>query len=236
MAQMTVTADVLNVRRGPSGEHGVITRIPRGTVVDAGAASDGWREVRFTLRDAAVTGWAAERYLAPAAAAPADPRRAPIAGRRRAQPPTPADATATRSVAPPWFAVATGEIGVREYPGPADNPRVVEYHGTTSLRASDDEVPWCSAFANWCLRQASLRGSGSAAARSWLQWGVPLDRPRPGCVVVLRRGTDPVQGHVGFFVRSRGATFDLLGGNQGNQVCIAPYATSRVIGYRWPGA
>ncbi|HEX5760734.1 MAG TPA: TIGR02594 family protein [Thermoanaerobaculia bacterium] len=76
-------------------------------------------------------------------------------------------------------------------PGLADNPRIVEYHRTTSLRATDDEVPWCSAFVNWCMREAGLRGTGSAAARSWLTWGSRLATPRRGCVTVLRRGTNP---------------------------------------------
>ena len=35
---MSVTAAVLNVRRGPSVAHEVVTRVPRGTRVEAGAA------------------------------------------------------------------------------------------------------------------------------------------------------------------------------------------------------
>ena len=46
---------------------------------------------------------------------------------------------------PEWMEVAERELarGVREYVGPGDNPRIVEYHSATSFRATDDEVPWC---------------------------------------------------------------------------------------------
>jgi hypothetical protein len=39
---------------------------------------------------------------------------------------------------------------------------------------------------------------------------------------------------VGFYVRTEGERVLVLGGNQANQVCVRPYATSRVLAYRWP--
>lgn len=77
--------------------------------------------------------------------------------------------TAAESEAP-WFAVARGELGQRDYPGPRHNPRVVEYFNTTSLQANNDETSWCSAFVNWCMLQARQRGTNNAAARSWLAY------------------------------------------------------------------
>lgn len=41
--------------------------------------------------------------------------------------------------------------------------------------------------------------------------------------------------HVGFFVRSSGASVTLLGGNQGNQVCERAFTGYAIKGYRWPG-
>jgi uncharacterized protein (TIGR02594 family) len=134
----------------------------------------------------------------------------------------------------PWFRIARQEIGISEFPGPADNPRIVEYHQATSLRAADDEVAWCSAFMNWVMKQAGINGTGSAAARSWLNWGDTLSAPRMGCIVVFRRGTDPSQGHVAIFVRRSGAFLEVLGGNQSNQVKVAPYPADNVLSYRWP--
>ena len=61
---------------------------------------------------------------------------------------------------PPWMVLAEQELarGVREYAGPAANPRIVDYHAATSFAATDDEVPWCSSFVNWCLQTRRLRG------------------------------------------------------------------------------
>ena len=135
-----------------------------------------------------------------------------------------------------WLDIAKGEIGEAEIPGDAHNPRIVQYHQETSLKASDDETPWCSSFIGWVMMQAGLSGTGRANARSWLDWGEKLDHPVLGCVVIFWRGSkDGWQGHVGLYMGedSRGRILT-LGGNQGNKVSIAPYAKDRLLGYRWP--
>eukprot|EP01156_Anaeramoeba_ignava_P011257 Anaeramoba_ignava/a482504_22.p5 GENE.a482504_22~~a482504_22.p5 ORF type:complete len:143 (+),score=5.17 a482504_22:255-683(+) len=73
----------------------------------------------------------------------------------------------------PWFKIALEEMwaGVTEIRGRKHNPRIIEYHKSTTLRASNDETAWCSSFVNWCIEQAGLKGTDSAAARSWLKWG-----------------------------------------------------------------
>lgn len=147
---------------------------------------------------------------------------------------------------PTWLTVARGEIGIKERSGDADNPRVVEYLATVlGERMQHDSVAWCSAFANWCMRQSGYRGTGKANARSWLTYGAELIEPRIGCITVLSRpmkvgerivSDDGVHGHVFFYLRhSRDAAFvHGMGGNQRNAVCDAPYLASRVIGWRWP--
>jgi len=77
----------------------------------------------------------------------------------------------------PWVAIAHGELGQRDYPGPRYNPRVVEYLNTTGLQGNKDETSWCSAFVNWCMVQARQRGTNNAAARSWLAYGQARWRP-----------------------------------------------------------
>ena len=129
------------------------------------------------------------------------------------------------------YEIGRGEIGQKEIAGSADNPRIVEYHQATSLKATNDETPWCSAFVNWCYKQAGIKGTNSAAARSWLNWGKELKQPVEGCVVVLKRGAPP-SGHVGFFVRQEGNLIYVLGGNQSDQVKVSAYKATDVLSYR----
>lgn len=134
----------------------------------------------------------------------------------------------------PWIRAALEEMGQAEVPGPKHNKRILEYHSTTSLQAEQDEVPWCSSFVNWCFKRALIRGTGKANARSWLTWGYPMEKPVVGCVVILSRGTNHLQGHVGFFWQEDDATVTVLGGNQNNRVCFKKYPRENVLGYRWP--
>ena len=143
----------------------------------------------------------------------------------------------------PWAAIARGELGQRDYPGPRYKPRVVEYLNTTGLQANDDETSWCSAFVNWCMLQARQRGTNNAAAKSWLTYGQALSNPKPGCIVVLWRDSPSSwKGHVGFFDGfDVGNRIRLLGGNQGggvswDEVCVTNFPQERVLGYRWPGS
>lgn len=129
--------------------------------------------------------------------------------------------------------IATAEIGVKEICGVQDNPRIIEYHQCTALKATHDETPWCSAFCNWVVEQLGIQGTNNAMARSWLRWGVPLVEPVPGCIIVLKRGKPP-SGHVGFFVRkAQGGLIKVLGGNQGDCVKVSVYRETDVLGYRW---
>jgi uncharacterized protein (TIGR02594 family) len=137
---------------------------------------------------------------------------------------------------PVWLARAQREIGIKERPGLADHPRILEYHGATKLHAKHDEVPWCSAFVCWVMEGTDIPSTRSAAARSWLTWGRKLDKPQRGCVVVLDRRSDdnPKAAHVAFYLHDEGDSVRLLGGNQGNAVSTKLYPKSRVLGYRWP--
>jgi uncharacterized protein (TIGR02594 family) len=132
-----------------------------------------------------------------------------------------------------WLDIAKKEIGVKESESGADNPRIIEYHQKTGLKAQDQEVPWCSSFVNWCIDKTGMKGTNSAAARSWLKWGASLPKYRHGCVVVLKRGTGS-QGHVGFAVDKKFGFVKVLGGNQSNAVNEKWYPAYKVLGYRWP--
>lgn len=138
----------------------------------------------------------------------------------------------------PWFSTALGELGVKERPGPADNPRIVEYHSVTrpSPGHEDDETPWCSSFACWCMERTHIEHPRSKRARSWEKWGKKLAAPTRGCVVVLWRvSPSSRKGHVGFFDRFDGDShFVMVGGNQSNKVSRKRYPRSRVLSYHLP--
>jgi uncharacterized protein (TIGR02594 family) len=143
--------------------------------------------------------------------------------------------------APPWALVAFAEMGrgVHEVAGAAANPRILEYFKATDLAnnplANSDETPWCSAFVNWCLHEAGIQGTRKANARSWLKWGQPTNAPTYGTICVFWRSfPQSANGHVGFYVDSRGADIWVLGGNQNNSVSIARYPRARLLSFRTP--
>ena len=135
---------------------------------------------------------------------------------------------------PPWIIRALNELGVHEIPGPEANKRIIEYDAETKLKATSDEVAWCSAFACAMMEWSGIPSPRSARARDWLTWGVGIDKPTYGCVVILSRGVNPAQGHVGFYMKEDMATIELLAGNQGDKVCLMDFPKERILGFRLP--
>jgi len=149
-----------------------------------------------------------------------------------------------------WMAIARieNELKVHTLPGMDTNPHILEYFDATTYHPSDDEAPWCSAFVNWVLAKAGYRGTKSAAAISWLDWGSGLQDPREGAVAVIHNkardklieGCKPMTtgsgNHVAFYVSSSTTHIRLLGGNQGSRVSEIgfPLKCWEVKGYRWP--
>jgi uncharacterized protein (TIGR02594 family) len=140
---------------------------------------------------------------------------------------------------PPYLVAAYGELGQKEIPGPDDNGRILDYMrslpGPVPFPHLHDEIAWCAAFANWCLTQGGLAGTGKWNARSYLAWGRPSDLVR-GSIVVLSRG-NAWQGHVAFCVETPAVDsiyVQLLGGNQGNAVSIEAFVRGHIVGVRSP--
>lgn len=133
-----------------------------------------------------------------------------------------------------WIEIASKEIGVREEPGSASNPRVIEYHQSIPGGAKSDDVPWCSAFVNWCMTQAGFQGTNSAQAISWAKWagGQKFDKPCYGSIVVFSYGGG--KGHVGFLVGMKEGRLAVLGGNQSNSVKVSTFSLGKVMGFVLP--
>jgi len=159
----------------------------------------------------------------------------------------PAPAPAPQGIAPnaPWMDIAIAELGVHEDSAPGKHSsRIVEYHQTTTLKATDDETPWCSSFVNWVIRQSGRSGTNSAAAKSWLNWGTETTDPTAGTVIVIKKktagysqATGSTSGfHVGFFISQSTTHVRILGGNQSDTVKYSNFALAsfEIKGYRIP--
>lgn len=135
------------------------------------------------------------------------------------------------------YEVAQSYLGLEEYPGARHNETVVGFAAAVGHSwVQDDETPWCASFVGAVLAQVGLPHTGKLNARSYLDWGTPVDLSdaQRGDVVIFSRG-DPNgwQGHVAFYAgRDDNGNILVLGGNQGNKVSIAPYPLSRLLGVR----
>ena len=134
------------------------------------------------------------------------------------------------------YDLAKAEVGTVEW-AKGDNPKVVAYFKDSgNPGVTNDETAWCAAFVGAMLRRAGVKSTGALNARSYLDWGTPVDRKnaQPGDVVIFKRGNSSWQGHVAFFVKDRGALIDVLGGNQSNAVNIKGYQAASLLGIRRP--
>lgn len=141
-----------------------------------------------------------------------------------------------------FLEIARKEIGVHEFKD-GSNPRIIQYDSVTSLKATSDKVPWCAAFACWVIEQCDVISPRSAAARSFLDWGMSIESPVLGCIVVYSRGSNINSGHVNFFTdwhypSEKSPAKDILiaglGGNQRDSVNISYYLSDHVLDFRIP--
>lgn len=143
------------------------------------------------------------------------------------------------------LSLASRFLGVHEVDGPDAHPVILAMLQACARWISDDDTAWCGAFVNAIAHLLELpRPRNPLGARQWLTVGapVPLERAIPGFdVVVMWRGSTPqpgpevigAPGHVGFFAgRDSNGNVLVLGGNQGDEVSIAAYPASRVLGIR----
>lgn len=145
------------------------------------------------------------------------------------------------------FDLAQRFVGLTELAGAQHHP-LIQWGFTLCGYGMDtpDEVAWCSAFAQIPPYLLRLPRSKSAAARSWLQIGQPVDLMASVVgfdVVILKRGQGAqpgpevlqAPGHVGFFAgwADEGRqSLRILGGNQSDSVNVQSFPRERVLGVR----
>lgn len=131
---------------------------------------------------------------------------------------------------------ALATAGLAETLGTPSNPEIMHMAQETGVSGSypNDDTAWCGlAMGAWVTRAGLKPPPGFLSARNWLHFGDAVTVPEVGDTVVFWRDS-PTSGlgHVAIFLKERSGWLYVLGGNQGNQVCIAPYLKSRVLGYR----
>lgn len=119
-----------------------------------------------------------------------------------------------------------------------------EYQHTTVLKQYVGVDPryteWCAAFVNAVLEESdiesNLKHEYPWTARSFLEWGIAVDVPMAGDIIVFPRGNEGWQGHVGFYlnsvVKNNKTYYRILGGNQNNAVSIDLYPAKKALGIR----
>lgn len=136
------------------------------------------------------------------------------------------------------YEIAQTYIGTTEGLGPENNPVIMEMYASVGHDwVEHDAVAWCAAFVGHCLESAGIRSTRRLTARSYLDWGVPVEisAAQPGDIGVIPRGSSSWQGHVFFIDRIEGPWVWGLGGNQSDAVNVKRYPVSKLLGLRRAG-
>lgn len=141
------------------------------------------------------------------------------------------------SISEQLYQAAKRYLGTEEVPGPKSNKLISGWirEAADWLDLDDSATPWCGCFRGHLgIETASGTPAAHYRAKSWLNWGreVALERPdlwhRGDTVVLSRTGG----AHVALLDRVDGNYVWLLGGNQGDKVCIARFPRASIMGVR----
>ena len=130
--------------------------------------------------------------------------------------------------------------GIHETPGDRSTAMILAMIQSVDPSATDDVVPWCSAFVYFPFFLLDLPRSKSLRARSWLSVGTPItiEEAEPGFdIVVLKRGPEPqpgpedqnAPGHVMFYTGYTGDLIEGFGGNQSDAINFAKFKSINVL-------
>lgn len=130
------------------------------------------------------------------------------------------------------FENASKELGLD-----SKNPTLQSYLQKANPSLDPTQTPWCAGFVGSVLDASGLKGTGSLAAKSYLNYGQATNSPSKGDIVVFNDLTGQNRsehGHVGFVqgIDSKSGTVTVLGGNQSGKVSTQSYPLSMVAGFR----
>lgn len=150
-----------------------------------------------------------------------------------------------------WIETARKDIGIAETGKKTgkSNPKIIQMwkDGFNAIGQGSrfekekvwhtDATYWCSGFVAYVLsKHDDLKHhipKSFPMARSWANAGTKLKKPAYGSIAVFSRAGG---GHVGFVVgQDNKGNLLILGGNQGDKVCITPISKSRLLCCVWCG-
>jgi uncharacterized protein (TIGR02594 family) len=143
----------------------------------------------------------------------------------------------------PWLTEAHKDLGLRELVAGDLNPEVRAYFKHTRFPPEmiTKKTAWCAAAICAWLERAGYRSPRTARASGFARYGtaVELQRAQRGDIVVFGKADPDAggSGHVALLWHPQSASeWQVLGGNQGNRVCIALRPVARVVAVRRPPA
>lgn len=140
---------------------------------------------------------------------------------------------------PLWVEAGIKLLGTHEGIGAKDNKTIIDWAkdegGDIAAEYTHDSIPWCALFANHILSSVGLKGTGTLWALDFAgKWPcIRLNGPAVGAFAPMKRSGG---GHITCIVgKDQNGNPMGLGGNQGDQVSIEPFALSRMNqGFYWP--
>lgn len=124
--------------------------------------------------------------------------------------------------------------GTKEIVGEKHNPKILNWAKEIGGWVADfykaDEIPWCGLFVGICAHRAGFPFTQKLlSAKAWQEWGNASAVAKLGDVLVFNREGG---GHVGLYVGEDAIAYHVLGGNQGNQVCVTRIDKKRCVAIR----
>lgn len=150
---------------------------------------------------------------------------------------------------PRWLKHALELDGEAEIKGSQHNPKIVNLFKLSYLPFNTDETAWCSAMVCAVLELAGVRSTRNGMAKSYLNFGIKLRRPKRGAIAVFDRGKPGTPwGHTAiitandYVYKDNVAFLPVFGGNQGDKACHKDYPARKlckdkqgeIVGIRWP--
>lgn len=127
--------------------------------------------------------------------------------------------------------------GLKETPGAGNTPEILEMAAVLGGVIEDfytkDSIPWCGLAMSYWMKKSGYeppKNYSQVRARDFAGWGVAVDRPSFGDILVFWRGNiNGRDGHVGIYIAEDKKSYYVLGANQSDMVNITAISKDRLL-------